>query len=800
MPKDSQNSYYKVKTMFNLLNFSLKFLIIFIGVLVFFVLSTLWYFSIGLPDYKKLSNYQPPISSRVYSENRKLIAEYAIEKRLFIPYESIPDKVINAFLSAEDKNFFSHPGVDAKGIIRATIKNIKNITQNKRLEGASTITQQVAKNFLLTNEISLKRKIKEAILAFRIERAYTKERILELYLNQIYLGQGAYGIAAASLEYFDKPIKELNYQEAALLAALPKAPSKYNPYKFPEVAKFRRNLVLLNLKENNFISKEQLKILKNSKLKLKKRKIEIVNEANSYTEEVRRTVKNIYGFEKLYSQGLSISTPLNINYQIQALKSLRKGIENYDKRRGWRGPITNKIKNKNWEKKISSYKLDPTLKWHLAEIISVNNEEINFKIIDKKKENFEGILKFKNVKWSLPNKKSIPDIHNVGDILFIKKENKFWALKQYPKVNGGIVILDPYTGEVLALAGGFNFKKSEFNRVTQAKRQPGSAFKPIVYAAALENGFSPNSIILDAPFVESQGVGLKNWKPENYGKKFYGPSTFRKGIEYSRNLMTVRIAKILGLEKILDLSKKLNIYDEIPELLSVSLGAAETTLIDLTSAYAPFVNGGKKIDPKLISRIQDRRGKTIFLEKSRRCIGCDKFINESLQLPKIENTNKKIISEATAYQMTSILKGTVERGTAKKLKSLNVPLAGKTGTTNDNYDAWFIGFSSNLVIGVYVGFDNPKTLGKFETGSKAALPIFKDFVEKALYKEDFGEFKIPENIYLTSLNYDTGNKASPGDKNSIIEALKIEDINNINNKNLISTNGRDKIIKFRQFY
>ena len=800
MPKDSQISYYKLKTMFNLLNFSLKFIIISLVAVVFFVLSTLWYFSIGLPDYKKLSNYQPPISSRVYSENRKLIAEYALEKRLFIPYDSIPEKVTNSFLSAEDKNFFSHPGIDAKGIIRATIKNIKNITQNKRLEGASTITQQVAKNFLLTNEVSLKRKIKEAILAFRIERAYTKERILELYLNQIYLGQGTYGIAAASLEYFDKPIKELNYEEAALLAALPKAPSKYNPYKFPDVAKFRRNLVLQNLEENDFITKEQLEIFKNSNLKLKKRKIEIVNEANSYTEEVRRTVKDIYGFEKLYSQGLSISTPLNISYQIQALKSLRKGIEDYDKRRGWRGPITNKIKNKNWEKKLSFLKLDPTLNWHLAEITSVNNQEIAFKSIGKKKENSEGILKFNNVQWSIPNKKTITDVHKIGDIIFIKKENKSWVLKQYPKVNGGIVILDPFTGDVLALVGGFNFKKSEFNRVTQAKRQPGSAFKPIVYAAALENGFSPNSIILDAPFVESQGVGLKNWKPENYGKKFYGPSTFRKGIEYSRNLMTVRIAKILGLEKILDLSKQLNIYDEIPELLSVSLGAAETTLIDLTSAYAPFVNGGKKIDPKLISRIQDRRGKTIFLEKSKRCIGCDKFINDSSQLPKIENTNKKILSEETAYQMTSILKGAVERGTAKKLKSLKVPLAGKTGTTNDNFDAWFIGFSSNLVIGVYIGYDNPKTLGKYETGSKAALPIFKDFVEKALYKEDFDEFQIPENIYLTSLNYHTGAKAAPGDKNTIIEALKIEDINNINNKNLILSNSRDKLIKFRQFY
>ena len=315
-------------------------------------------------------------------------------------------------------------------------------------------------------------------------------------------------------------------------------------------------------------------------------------------------------------------------------------------------------------------------------------------------------------------------MYEVGDILFVKKEKNIWKIKQYPTVNGGIVILDPFKGDVLALVGGFNFKTSEFNRVTQAKRQPGSAFKPIVYAAALENGFAPNSIILDAPFVKSQGVGLKDWKPENYGKKFYGPSTLRKGIEYSRNLMTVRVAQILGVDEILKLSKELNIYEDIPELLSVSLGAAETTLLNLTSAYAPFVNGGKKINPKLISRIQDRRGKTIFLEKDRKCIGCDKFINNNAEFPKIKSTNKQILSEETAYQMTSILRGTVERGTAKKLNSLKVPLAGKTGTTNDNYDAWFIGFSSNLVIGVYVGYDNPKTLGKNETGSKALIIYF----------------------------------------------------------------------------
>ncbi len=781
--------------MLKFLNFSIKFFVIFGLVCLMFAFSTLWYFSIGLPDYKKLSDYQPPISSRVYSDDGKLIAEYSIEKRLFIPYESIPDKIIESFLSAEDKNFFNHPGVDAKGIVRAFINNLKNISKNKRLEGASTITQQVAKNFLLTNEVSLNRKIKEAILAFRIERAYTKERILELYLNQIYLGQGTYGIAAASLEYFDKPVKDLNYNETALLAALPKAPSKYDPFKFPKVAEFRKNLVLQNLEDNKYISKKQLEIFKKSKIILKRRKIEIVNEANSYTEEVRRSIKEKYGFKKLYSEGLSIRTPLNVNYQIQAIKSLRNGIESYDRRHGYRGPITNRFKDSNWEKKIKNIKIDPTLKWNKAEILEINEKGLNFKTIN----GLKGNINLSKIKWAIL-KRNISKVFSVGDIIFVKKENNFWNLKQYPKVNGGIVALDPHSGDIKALVGGFNFRSSEFNRVTQAKRQPGSAFKPIVYAAALENGFSPNSIILDAPFVESQGVGLKDWKPENYGKKFYGPTTLRKGIEYSRNLMTVRIAKILGLDKILQLSNKLEVYDDIPELLSVSLGAAETSLLNLTSAYASFANGGNKITPNLINRIQDRRGKTIFKLNNKKCIGCDKFSNNSKIYPNIEYQNEKIFSEETAYQMTSILEGAVKRGTAKKLKDLKVPIAGKTGTTNNNYDAWFIGFTSDLVIGVYIGFDSPKTLGRYETGSKAALPIFKDFVKSVLYKEDFREFKIPEGIYLTSLNYNTGMKSSINNKNTIIEALKIKDINNIDNNKLITINSYDKLIKYRQFY
>ena len=588
------------------------------------------YFSSGLPDYKKLNNYQPPISSRVYSNDGKLIAEYAVEKRLFIPIESIPKKVINSFLSAEDKNFFKHPGIDTKGIMRAVIKNIGNIVNDKRLEGASTITQQVAKNFLLTNEVSLKRKIKEAILAFRIEKAYTKERILELYLNQIYLGEGTYGVAAASLEYFDKPVKDLNYLESSMLAALPKAPSKSNPYKYPKEAKFRRNLVLNNLFENKYISSEDFNKLKNKPILLKKRKIEILDEAKSFTEEVRREIKNKYGFDKLYKEGLSIKTPLDINYQLNAINSLREGLEKFDKRKGWRGPITNKIKNENWKKNIEKYKIDPSLEWKVAELINIENQNLNFKIID---ENIKGVIFKKNLKWI--TSKDLEKLFDIGDLFFVKKENENWSIKQYPEIDGSIVVMDPFTGDVKALVGGYNFRSSEFNRATQANRQPGSAFKPFVYAAALENGYAPNTIVLDAPFIIEQGIGLKDWKPENYGKQFYGPSTLRKGIEYSRNLMTVRIAENLGLENVLRLSKNLNIYDEIPELLSVSLGSAETTLLNLVTAYSAFVNGGKKVNPMLFNKIQDRRGNTIFKPENIKCSGCDKFSSDSNDTPTI---------------------------------------------------------------------------------------------------------------------------------------------------------------------
>ena len=752
---------------------------------IVFVFSTLWYFSSNLPDYKILSSYKPPVSSRVHSGEGQLIAEYALQKRLFIPYDSIPEKVIYSFLSAEDKNFFSHPGVDAKSITRAIIKNTKNFFSEKRLEGASTITQQVAKNFLLTNEVSLKRKIKEAILAFRIERAYSKERIMELYLNQIYLGEGTYGVAAASLEYFDKAVSELNYEEAALLAALPRAPSTYNPYKSVEKAKVRRNTVLKNLYHNSYINKTEYEELIKKDIKTKKRKIKLLEEANFYTEEVRRIVSDIYGYDNLYKGGLSIRTPLISNYQIEALKALREGLEEYDRRHGWRGPITN-LNSLDWTKKIDEFIADKSLNWKLAKVIEVNKLTIKIEIQDKK----IGFVDFKNASWARKN--SFEDFLKLNDIIYVKKikKNK-WNLKQLPKINGAIVVMDPYTGRVLAMAGGFSFRLSEFNRATQAKRQPGSAFKPFVYAAALENGFTPSTLILDAPFVMDQGEGLKTWKPENYGKKFYGPSTLRTGIEKSRNLMTVRVAQKVGFEQISKITNNFGIYNDVPELLSVSLGAAETTLIKLTNAYCSFVNGGKKVAPIFIDRIQNRRGKTIFNSDERKCVGCEEISYLKDEIPSIQDNRKQIISPETAYQIISMLEGVIKRGTGRKLRNLNLPLAGKTGTTNKNMDAWFVGFTSKLVVGVYVGFDEPKTLGKYETGAKAALPIFKRFVQNVVKKKEALPFKVPKNINLVIVDVETGLTPNDNTKKMIYESFKTGDnfivsLEKLSNKNRLS--------------
>ena len=739
------------------------------------VFSILWIYSNKLPDYKFLKNYKPPVSSKLYSGNGVLVSDFSSEKRIFVPFEAIPNVVINSFLSAEDKNFFYHPGVDAKGIVRAIKNNIKNALKSKRLEGASTITQQVAKNFLLSNEVSFDRKIKEAILAFRIERALSKERILELYLNQIYLGEGSYGIASASLRYFDKSISELNYSEAALLAALPKAPSRYNPYKNIKLAKYRRDLVLKNLYENQYIDQNLLNELINTDIKLSKRQRIYLEDSRYYVEDVRKNVIDTYGFDKVYKQGFNIKTPIDLNLQTKASAALRKGLEQYDRRRGWRGSLINKKISKNWNKNLDKFKLEKSLGWEIAIIKKINKFEANIET----ENNIKGKIKFENLNWT---RKNIDELFKVGDLVYVKKINQEnYELKQLPAVNGGIVVMDPFTGRVLAMAGGFSFNKSEYNRVTQAKRQPGSAFKPFIYALALENNFTPSTLVLDAPIVLEQGIDLKMWKPENYGKKFYGPSTLRTGVEKSRNLMTVRIAQEIGLNKITNFSKKLKIYERPEELMSISLGSAETTLLKMTSAYSSFVNGGKLVEPIFIDRIQDSEGKTIFKNQLRFCKDCDLISYTSENLPQIKNNYKQIFSPQTAYQMTSILEGVVQRGTGKKLKDLNLQLAGKTGTTNKNTDAWFIGFTSNLVIGVYVGFDNPRTLGKFETGSKTALPIFKEFVKNSINNHEARPFKVAKGIKMMVVDASTGKKADSNSKSTIIESFKEEKIAN-NNK------------------
>ncbi len=772
----------------NIVIISLSLLLL-LSILIF---SVLWAYSNKIPDYKFLKSYKPPVSSKVYSGDGKLVADFSTEKRIFVPYNSIPKNVINSFLSAEDKNFFSHPGVDAKGVLRAVVKNISNIISSKRLEGASTITQQVAKNFLLTNEVSLNRKLKEAILAFRIERALSKQRILELYLNQIYLGSGAYGVAAASLEYFDKSIKDLNYAEAALLAALPKAPSRYNPYKDLELAKYRRNLVLKNIFDNKYIDLKLYLKLQNQKIILNKSKKIYLEDAQYYIEDVRKNVIETFTYDKVYKQGFNINTPINLELQKIATKTLRNGLVAYDKRKGWRGPLTNKNFSKNWKDGLEKFNLEDSIEWQLAIVRKLNKFSIEIKTED----GLNGTIQFKDISWA---KKEINQMLKLGDIIYVKKiEGKNYSLKQLPKVNGGMVVMDPYTGRVLALTGGFSFKKSEFNRSTQALRQPGSAFKPFIYALALENNYTPTSLILDAPIVLDQGDDLKMWKPENYGKKFYGPSTLRVGLEKSRNLMTVRIAQDLGLTKIINLSKNLGIYDNPEKLLSISLGSAETTLLKLTSAYSTFLNGGKLVNPILIDRIQDSEGKTIYNNDKIKCVNCDQISYLSQDFPIIKNNYKQVFSPQTAYQMTSILEGVVQRGTAKKLRDLKLNIAGKTGTTNKNTDTWFIGFTSNLLIGVYVGFDNPIPLGRYETGSKTALPVFKDFVKRAVKKSEARPFKAAKETLMMVVDPVTGQKAKFSSKNTIIEVYK--DQNVIDGKVLYSNTDRLDINNVLKFY
>lgn len=724
-----------------------------------------------LPDHEQLKEYKPSIITRLYAGDGRLMEEYAREKRIFAPITQIPEMVKNAFIAVEDKNFYEHEGVDPTAILRAAVIYAQyKMGKDVDVVGGSTITQQVVKNFLLTNERSFERKIKEAILAHRMETALTKDQILELYLNQIYLGGGAYGVTAAGLHYFDKPLEDLSVAEAAYLAALPKAPNNYHPENNKAAAIARRDYVISRMEEEGFIDNEAYETAVLQPLKTVEQDNSDSVSAPYFAEEVRRELANKYGADILYGGGLAVHTSVNPILQSYAEDALRDGLMAYDKRHGWRGAMASFDDNGDLADKIKDFDQtgDIISDWDVAVVTETSPSSASLRL----KSGSRGTLALENAKWT--GKQSISNFLNVGDVIAVEKiadQDDAYKLQQVPKVRGAIMAIDPNTGRVLAMNGGWQYGADQFNRATQAMRQPGSAFKPFVYLTALEKGFTPATLILDAPFTIEDRPG-HFWSPKNYSEEYYGPTPLRKGVEKSRNLMTVRLANYVGMEAIVETAKRFGISDNMPENLSNSLGAAETTLFNMTSAYAMLVNGGKKLTPTFIDRIQDRYGNTILKHDDRPCIGCGKLIKwENQETPNIPDTREQIANPLTTYQIVSIMEGVVKRGTGVSLNALGHPLAGKTGTTNNSKDAWFVGFSSDLVVGVYIGFDDPKPLGKKETGSSVALPVFKTFMEQALKNTTPMPFRTPKGIKQVRVDAEDGTRADAGDAKVIWEVF-----------------------------
>ena len=748
----------------------------------------------GLPDYRQLATYNPQVMTRVHAGDGRLLAEFALEKRAFVPIEAMPRRVINAFLSAEDKSFYAHSGIDYTGVARAVLINVRNFATGRRLVGASTITQQVAKNFLLTNEVSVERKVKEAILAVRIERTFAKDKILELYLNEIYLGFGSYGVAAAALNYFNKSLNELSIAEAAFLAALPKAPNNYNPLTKSDAAKGRRNWVVGRMLEDGRIDINAARDAVAAPLLTASREEAEFVSADYFTEEVRRELVARFGEDQLYKGGLSVRTTLDPRLQRAARKTLRAGLEAYDRRHGYRGPVTTAPAGRRFDTALDWRAYLGTVshpegmgEQQLAVVVGVDDKAGVASV--GVEDGMLGLIPLDELKWAreaLEKQKvgkavSKPsDVLTAGDVIIVERREPekdqasrpIYALKQIPEVNGGIIAIDPHTGRVLAMAGGYDYARSQFNRATQAARQPGSAFKPFVYLAALDQGYTPSTKILDAPFVIDQGPGLPKWRPANYGNQFYGISTMRLGIEKSRNLMTVRLAQAIGMDKIAEYAERFNIVDNMPQTLAMSLGSAETTLERITTAYAMLVNGGKRVTPTLIDRVQDRVGRTVFRHDARVCEGCRVDVWDRQRVPEVPDTRAQITDPASAYQIVSMLEGVVQRGTGRRISEVGKPLAGKTGTTNEERDTWFVGFAPDLAVGVFIGFDEPTPLGRRETGSSVAAPVFKDFMEIALKNQPAIPFRTPPDIRLVRINARTGEPARSGDKDVILEAYK----------------------------
>lgn len=742
-----------------------------------------------LPDYEVLAKYEPPVTTRIHASDGALMAEFARERRLYLPIQAVPDRVKAAFISAEDKNFYHHPGIDIQGLSRAVFNNIRNYGTGKRAEGASTITQQVAKNFLLTSDQTIERKIREAILALRIEQAYSKDRILELYLNEIFFGLGSYGIAGAALTYFNKSVNELTLHEAAYLAALPKGPSNYHPFKQTERALDRRNYVIDRMMENGYVSAEDGAKAKELPLGVKPRRGGTYLFAGEYfTEEVRRQIIARYGDDALYEGGLSVRSTIDPHMQVLARKALHNGLIKYDSLRGFRGAVAKIDVTGDWGIALGEVKrLRDVPEWKLAVVLSAGEEGLSIGLQPGRKvsgdladERETGTVALDQMKWAmryrvegkLKKAKSPSDVLQPGDVVHVEKLEEgvgTWRLRQVPQIEGALVAMDPHTGRVLAMVGGFSFAESEFNRATQAKRQPGSAFKPIVYAAALDNGYTPASVVLDAPIEIKSGGKL--WKPKNYGGGAAGPSTLRLGIERSRNLMTVRLAKDMGMNLVAEYAERFGLYEKLSPVLAMSLGSGETTVMRMVTAYSIIANGGRHVTPSLIDRIQDRYGKTVFRHDQRECGGCVATSWLDQPEPDLVNNAEQVLDPMTAYQITSMMEGVVKRGTAVTVSELERPVAGKTGTTNDEKDVWFVGYTPDLVAGVFLGYDTPRPMGRGSTGGGLAAPVFKEFMSAALDAKRPVDFRVPEGMKLIKINRKTGMHAD-GTGDVIVEAFK----------------------------
>ena len=735
-----------------------------------------------LPDHNQLAAYEPPVMTRVHAGDGRLLAEHAREKRLFVPVSAMPKRVVQAFLAAEDKSFYEHFGVDPISVANAVVTNLVNMAGNgdRRPIGASTVTQQVAKNFLLSGELSFSRKIKEAILAMRIEDAFTKDQILELYLNEIYLGAGSYGVAAAALNYFDRSLNDLSLEEIAYLAALPKAPNNYHPVRKPEAAVARRNWVLGQMVANGAVSETEAEAAMRAPLRTRDRAPETFVEAPHFAEEVRRWLQARYGDDTLYEGGLSVRTTVDPTLQAVADRALRSGLVAYDQRRGWRGPLTQVDPAGDWRQALVAEELSPVpAPWRLAAVLTVEagRAEIGFA------DGAVGSIQLADLTWARaargkgrlgPEVTAAHQVLSAGDVVPVEPVNGregAFALRQIPAASGALVALDPHTGRVLALVGGFDFATSEFDRATQARRQPGSAFKPFVYLAALDSGYTPASIVLDAPVVIDQGEHLRKWKPENYTERFYGPSTLRVGLEESRNLMTLRVAQDIGMRTVADYAARFGLYEDLPELPSAALGSMETTPLDLAVAYAMLVNGGRKIEPAFVERIQDRNGRTVYRRDVRECDRCRPGEWHHQLPPILRDTRPVIADPRTTYQVVSMLEGAVQRGTGRALRNLGASIGGKTGTTNEFRDAWFVGFTPDLVAAAYVGFDQPQSLGRKESGGRVAAPIVRDFFAGALADKPAVPFRVPPGIRFVRVERGSGALPGLASEDVIVEAF-----------------------------